>query len=600
MNVLASFNPAGNLDPNLDANKRDGQAANQSVPDESALRHTLVQDERRLDRSSERIAASWMALPPELIDHILSHLSAHDLVTISATNRSLRKHATSDMHWQRCVQQNVPGQVVTKAGPCATFRQLYVAHDLFWFLPRHKIWFCDRDLLGKLILVRFDQRRGCIEGYQLLAVSNHTTLEHWPAGSQVIVHGFEPRVKLHLDKPVLQLRVPDRQEDGGFTVRTGVNRFAAERPMELEDSSQAMFSNFLLARALSPGSADAKLSADYPYGNVWPPPAVPSRHHVFGARSPRNVVNLPPATRPRSRDEVSAQVFRIRHWMEMMGTPAPRGLMGHTGSLPGASRTVAGPRAVGDDVAGRPGSTRVHIGEEVVTYSMLDPALYTPTPTKPWRGIWVGDYSGHGCEFLLVHQPDDPPVTDPELGLVRGEQETHEAWERRRRDARVHRGRLEAIKLTGDPNVPRGEYTFVADDLGPGGYIRVATDGPFAGARVVRSKGHVAGTGFVNGELPGPDASCPRLRLMLVSVQTSTSKVSFCSCLPTGWRSTGSGLAISAFLTGWTLTSFLRREACWVLLRSSWISLAGVATSHLYSTRVKMEAGPIGARRVIK
>lgn len=471
--------------------------ADRLIADDFATRHKRIQlDKPRLQSPHSPKAAPLLALPPELIDHILAHMSARDLVSLSATSHAMRRHAISDLHWHRRVQDNVPGQVVTKAGPCATYRQLYAAHDLFWFLPKYRIWFCDRELMGKLILVRFDQRRGCIEGYQLLAVSNRTTFEHWPADPQVIVHGFEPQVKLHLDKPVLQLHVRDRQER--LPVKPGSNRFAEEVSMDLDDPSGSMFSNLLLTRPLDPEIADEKLCADYPYDNIWPPPAVPARHHVTGTRSRQDIMDLPPENRPWSRAEVSDLTFRVRNWMEMVGTPAPRGLMGQAGGFGATARVITGLRNV--DAVGRPGSTRVHIGEEIITYSTLDPVLYTPTPTKPWRGIWVGDYSGHGCEFLLIHQPDDEPVNDAELGLVRDEQETDAAWQRRKLDARIHRGRLEAIKLTGDPNVPRGEYTFVADDLGPGGYVGMATDAPFVGARVVRSKGHVAATGFVDGE----------------------------------------------------------------------------------------------------
>jgi hypothetical protein len=146
---------------------------------------------------------------------------------------------------------------------------------------------------------------------------------------------------------------------------------------------------------------------------------------------------------------------------------------------------------------------RVPVGEEIATYATLDPHVYTPTPDKPFRGIWVGDYGAHGCEFLLVHQhdddPDDPPF-DPD-SIVRLEGETDEQYATRQRDAVVYRGRLEAIKLTGDANIPRGEVTFVVDELGNGG-AEVHVEHPRLrfSARAIESRGHIARTGFANGE----------------------------------------------------------------------------------------------------
>lgn len=148
--------------------------------------------------------------------------------------------------------------------------------------------------------------------------------------------------------------------------------------------------------------------------------------------------------------------------------------------------------------AGQNGSG-VHLGEEVYTYATLDPKLYTPTEEKPWRGIWVGDFSGHGCEFLLINQPDNETPFD-EASVVQREDETHEEWEARKKEEKVYRGVLEGIKLTGDPNVPRGEYTFIADDISSKGYIRTATEERFKGARIVKSRGHIAARMFRNGE----------------------------------------------------------------------------------------------------
>jgi len=173
---------------------------------------------------------------------------------------------------------------------------------------------------------------------------------------------------------------------------------------------------------------------------------------------------------------------------------------------------------------GRVGGMAVRMGEGVSTYATLDSALYTPTEEKPYRGIWVGDYAGHGCEFLLLHQPDDPPETSStnstssensessesstdgtssieDYADLEGQKpnESFESFKARRiKERKIYRGSLEAIKLTGDPNIPRGEHTWVADDIGPAGFVRILKEAGFKGARMVRSRGHIAARGFVN------------------------------------------------------------------------------------------------------
>ncbi|KAM5350601.1 hypothetical protein ACJ41O_007106 [Fusarium nematophilum] len=439
-------------------------------------------------------ASLLLKLPPELIDAILSNLPPWDLATVSGTCHSLRKHAVSDVLWHPLVQENVPGAKLSSPGPCDSYQELYAIHDRFWFLPRHKIWFCDRDLVGKVILVRYDPRRGCIEGYQLLATRSRPVFANWPDHAGVTIHEFHPQVKLHLDKPVVQFRSHETRYRGPYRHRPDINRFEEEIPMNLDERLEAMYSNFILARSLDPEAVNEKLDGIFPYDYVWPPPAVPSSHRVSGGGPtfPDGFVQGP-IDRPQKRAEVSDQAFRIRHWMEMGGNAAR---LGPAGGLAGIFHVL---RGVGAGEGAGPGLDLpgIHIGEELITYSTLDPKLYTPTALKPWRGIWVGDYSGHGCEFLLIHQPDDPPATDEELGLSRLDTETDKEWDKRKVDTRIHRGRLEAIKLTGDPNVPRGERTFIVDDLGPGGLVEVASDSRFVGTRIVRSKGHVADTGFL-------------------------------------------------------------------------------------------------------
>lgn len=379
--------------------------------------------------------------------------------------------------------------------------RLYAAHDALWFLPRYKIWFCDWDLAGRIMIVRFDPRRGCIEGYQLVAFNPDQSFQHWQDETQVMIHAFQPRVMLHLDKPLLHLDPGDRDRYRHlqFGRRRDANRFADEIPLRLGDHGDGMFTNFSLARALDHDEAEARLSAPYSDRNVWPTSAVPAQQHVASLRDSMGQTRLRKEDSPHCRAEVCDQAFRLRSWVELGGSPALPGLAlaEMPGLAPLSAASVRGPtpQYYGAPYELSPSVPHVEIheasirgglrmGEEICTYSTLDPALYTPTAKKPWRGIWVGDYSGHGCEFLLMHQPDEE---GDENGGDTNAVDTPT-------------GRLDCIKLTGDPNVPRGEYSFLADDVGPRGLVRTATKAPFEGARIVKSKGHVAQTGFQDGK----------------------------------------------------------------------------------------------------
>lgn len=432
-----------------------------------------------------------------------------DLLCVSATCRALYNIATSDHVWQALVQENVPGARVTSPYPLKSFLALYGAHDPRWFLPKYKVWFSDGPgLIGRLIIVQYDQRSGCIEGYQILTSNTNATQHAWEADTTVTIRNFEPKHVLHLDRPILRLpalspaTLAHEEQTVGSSKVTNLrwvdDTDIESRPEETQGTrfrsgiqmDLATRSHFMHAQALSPEEEDRVIASQFPYSGLWPPPTFPSPHRVTGA-NPFGEEEWPPSDNdpPRRREDVSDRCFRIITFFHDPETSVA--LMNY----------IAWP--VEDPIP-------LHVGGQLATYATLDPHIYTPTPEKPYRGIWVGDYSIHGCEYVFIHQPDDAPGDgfDPE-SLVQEEGESAEAFAKRKKDATVYRGRLEAIKLTGDPHVPRGELTFSADDLGEGGFLGVLEDPPFTGTRVVRSKGHVAGQGFIQGaSLPTFEYTC--------------------------------------------------------------------------------------------
>jgi len=122
-----------------------------------------------------------------------------------------------------------------------------------------------------------------------------------------------------------------------------------------------------------------------------------------------------------------------------------------------------------------------------------------PTASKPFSGIWVGDYNGHGNEFVAFLQPDDfeLPVLAlealPDCGWYQDQQITSKD-ESNHEPSPKYKGSIVGVKLTGDSNVPRGEYTFIVPHLNRP--IRIADERTFNGATVVGGLGHIAGRGF--------------------------------------------------------------------------------------------------------
>ena len=473
------------------------------------------------------------ALPAEIVTQILTFLPSKALATVSRTSHFLRSHASNDLLWMQFVKDKIPNSDSFESpAPAKNWKYLYTAHHPFWFLVRNKIWFSDNPNNGTLILTRYNKSQGCIEGFRLIAEHGPHSFDFWSHNPEVIIHTFNPKVRLWTDDPIikidLQPRIDGSRLQREVTMHTGSQHGICSMislcqpiPKELQDPSMAL----------------------------WPPSIIPSTERVRN-ESPNKFRS--DAHRPQSLDLMSEHTFRIRKWLEYSNITQPL--------------------------------NAVRMGEDVMTFSTLLEESYKPTKEKPWQGIWVGDYSGHGCEFLLLVQREvnpntrlmiqpatgslpegmsiaemeaetteqglpsfqpsnseeivfgsDSTVSDPEDSqseqatahpLVYGtDANTTDAtlgtppvpldevpisppdsMERTIRPGQfaagpfMHddppSGRLEAIKLTGDINVPRGEYTWITEDIGPKGLIRVADEPLFAGARLVKSWGRIAGRGF--------------------------------------------------------------------------------------------------------
>jgi hypothetical protein len=448
----------------------------------------------------------FLALPSELIHHVLEYLPLCDLLTISLINRALHEHSHQDTLWQPMLQDQVPEPVPKPVQ--LSWYELFKQHHPYWFLVKKKLWFSDSAHTGKLILCRYDHRINAICGYSLVAERRQPTFQTWENNPDAIIHTFSPKVQLDLNAAVIQLDV------GAYERAVGEvgYRLQKEIPMsvyhETSRSSAGLYSRFLLNK---PWPEDITTEAT----PIWPPLILPATARARNDTSPSGFKQ--PASKPALLGEMSDVTFRIRKWVEF------------------SSRTHG---------------ISMRVGEEVTTWATLPTECYTPSQQKPWQGIWCGDYAGHGCEFLVVMQPDNPqPLPErAELAMQFREREgsvsSNESWSTAptntisfaegaefetaddledsvatlqeafpgansnidvedvtdEEDGTVYRGRIEAVKLTGDPNIPRGEYTFIAPDIGPNGLLRVATEDIFKGARIVKSVGHIAASGFRNGE----------------------------------------------------------------------------------------------------
>ena len=416
-----------------------------------------------MEETSSR-ESSFLKLPNEIIDHIFTYLPPLALVALSATCHLLRSHAANDLLWAQLVRKNLPVSQ-THPLPYEKWKDLYMTHHPYWFLPKYKIWYSDKahtgsEFVGQVLLARYDYRTGCIEAYRLVAEHGPHEFELWEYDPDVIIHTFNPKISLFLDDPVVKLGPCTFPPGGRLQQEVSMRGASGRRFNEIR-------SLLFLARPIPTELQSPSMA-------LWPPRILPALQRV---RNDSPNLFRSDGHRPQNLSEVSDAAFRIRKWLDFRG--------------------------IGDRLG-------VKMGEDVMTFGTLPPEYCSPNQDKPYQGLWVGDYSGHGCEFVVVIQRDAeearhiPPITldtstppDDEVGAgTDDEQNVEDAAEE---ELVGYTGRLEAIKLTGDPNIPRGQYTWIAEDISRRGLIRVADEQMFKGARVVKSWGHIAARGFQEG-----------------------------------------------------------------------------------------------------
>ena len=433
------------------------------------------------DESSEdsREPSSFELLPSEIIDHIISFLPPVSVAALLQTSHAIRSHAQNESRWRKFVLENLPSDsLITSPAPANSWFELYSAHYPYWFLTRHRFWFSDTPISGSIIVAEYDPRRGCIEAYRLLARhSNPFNVKAWEHDPSVHIHFFAPEVTMLLDDPVVKLDFDDR---------SGTRRLNTESRMQT-GKTPGIASLISLCKPIQRQLLDRSMS-------LWPPDMIPTDQRVRN-QSPNKFQSE--GHRPRTDLEASDRNFRIRKYMQWSSMMHP--------------------------------VNSFRMGEDVMTFSAIPEELREPTKEKPYQGIWVGDYSAHGCEFLLVMQRASPrraivsrcssteslpagskidydwddmihanedsvEQVDSESNNVNGT--TTE--ESKAQENYTPFGRIEAIKLTGDVNVWRGQLTWFADDIGDGGLVRVVKEETFNGARIVKSMGHIASEGFQN------------------------------------------------------------------------------------------------------
>ncbi|KAK9481289.1 hypothetical protein V1514DRAFT_323463 [Lipomyces japonicus] len=366
--------------------------------------------EAEQSQDQQKLQACKLAhLPNEIQLQIYFNLDGESLINLESTCKRIRYLIEqSDELWKPLclplLEPSLPPGAELSANPYYLFKDMFKAlREHTWFTP--SVWHGDKELMGSFYVSRYNTENGAIEAHEFYCVRDLANLPPrigWSRNPSILIQDFIPRLE-RSTLPILRLSAHACYDENN--------------EIQQPPSPRGLITTFFRAAAILPERI-------YPSMSLWPPFLIPSKDRA------RNTSTSGFRNHLKRMQDASPDVFRLRKWI----TFSNRGLLG------------------------------ISMGEVVETISRLQDDLWKRNPEFPYRGIWVGDYSSHGGEFILFHQPT--------------------------------KYRLEAIKLTGDPNIPRGEYSFTVDDLSH--TERICTEREWPGAKVVNAQGHTAHLNFTN------------------------------------------------------------------------------------------------------
>ncbi|KAF3094000.1 hypothetical protein TWF569_005988 [Orbilia oligospora] len=434
---------------------------------ESSAQQGQRSNEEPQDPVSAGSSSRLLLLPSEILHQILLYLPAISLYAISLTCHSLQTHSFTDALWENIVDSpDLPSP-----HPYLSYRSLHHALAPHLYLKR-KIFIGDRQYFGSLLASKYMPISGTLEAFSFTGTPSRDTAEFstWSYNPDVIISPFNPKVNIR-EEPELKISPNSKASADG----------------EIPVSRRGILATYFRAEAIFQRDIYSQMA-------VWPPSTIPAKTRVrnespSGFKSGANSKQRGPFMRLPSNISINGTSVSVGGFNDVTGAAIDRSafIIPQTKTTPTEdekwkaeeirqrsghlSETAFRLRrwAVLGDTSGD-FENRFRMGERVETFAELDEELWTPIPEYPYRGVWVGDYGPHGAEFLLFHQPTTSSSQK----------------------------RLEVIKLTGDPNVPRGEYTLIVDDLSRP--IRIADEEEieWPGAKVYSARGRVAEHEFVD------------------------------------------------------------------------------------------------------